>query len=341
MNYYVYETTNLVNGKKYIGKRSCKCPIEDDTYIGSGTLLKKAVIKYGKENFKKEVLQVCNDEEEAFAWEDFYTMQVNAWNNPNYYNLRRGGIGGSAYMSEETRELISNNSKRMWEDENYKRKMVSILRANGQTEEFKSKVSRASQLKWQDKEYREKIISARKEIWKNEEYRNKMIQIRRQIGATEEFKNKVSIAAKNNWANEEYRKKHKESMEKLKQNEEWRKKCYDSRPRGENHYNYGGVGYWKGKQLPESVKAKISKANSGEKNYMYGKPAINRKKVILLNSGKIFNSLKEASNYVGLSSNSTVCNCCKGRKKSAGKINGEPAKWMYYEDYLKLQEAEI
>ena len=335
MNHYVYEITNLVNGKKYIGKRSCKCPIEEDKYMGSGKLLKNAIDKYGVENFKKEILKVCNNEDEAYAWEDFYTLQVNAWDNPNYYNLRRGGMGGSTYMSEKTRKLISNNSKRMWEDEDYRSKMISILRAKGQTEKFKSWVSKTSKKNWQNKDYREKIIASRKEVWQNEEYRNNMIQIRKQIGATEEFKNKVSRAAKNNWANEEYRKKHKESMEKVRQNEEFRKKHYDSIPRGENHYNYGGVGYWKGKQLPKSVKAKISKANSGEKNYMYGKPAINRKKVILINNGKIFNSLKEASNYVGLSSNSTVCECCKGRKKSAGKINGEPAKWMYYEDYLK------
>ena len=335
MNHYVYEITNLINGKKYIGKRSCKCPIEEDKYMGSGKLLKKAIDKYGIDNFKKEILQVCNNEDEAYAWEDFYTLQVNAWDNPHYYNLRRGGMGGNTYMSEETRELISNNSKRMWEDEDYRSKMISILRAKGQTENFKSWVSKTSKKNWQNKDYREKIIASRKKAWQNEEYRNKMIQIRKQIGSTEEFKNKVSRASKNNWANEEYRKKHKESMEKVRQNEEFRKKHYDSIPRGESHYNYGGVGYWKGKQLPESVKAKISKANSGEKNYMYGKPAPNRRKVVLINNGKIFDSLKEASCYVGLSGNSTICACCKGKKKSAGKINGEPAKWMYYDEYLK------
>ena len=30
MNHYVYEITNLANGMKYIGKRTCKCNIEDD-----------------------------------------------------------------------------------------------------------------------------------------------------------------------------------------------------------------------------------------------------------------------------------------------------------------------
>lgn len=54
MFHYVYEITNNINGKKYIGKRSCHCPIEEDKYMGSGTLLLKAIDKYGIDNFSKK-----------------------------------------------------------------------------------------------------------------------------------------------------------------------------------------------------------------------------------------------------------------------------------------------
>ena len=72
MNHYVYKITNLINSKKYIGKRSCKCPIEVDEYMGSGVLMKKALKKYGVDNFSKTILKICDNEEEAFKWESFF-----------------------------------------------------------------------------------------------------------------------------------------------------------------------------------------------------------------------------------------------------------------------------
>ena len=58
---YIYLTINLINGKKYIGKHYGEL---DDSYLGSGTILQKAINKYGKQNFKKEILYISKDEEE-------------------------------------------------------------------------------------------------------------------------------------------------------------------------------------------------------------------------------------------------------------------------------------
>lgn len=103
MNHYVYEITNLINDKKYIGKRSCHCPIEEDNYMGSGIVLKKAQKKYGIKNFKKKILEVCNSEDQAFKREEYLGNYYNVVRNNMYYNLAECGGGGMkpfASMSE-------------------------------------------------------------------------------------------------------------------------------------------------------------------------------------------------------------------------------------------------
>lgn len=114
MYHYVYEITNLINGKKYIGKRSCHCLIEDDKYMGSGKILKKSQKKYGLENFKKEILEVCKTEKEAFIREKFYINRVKAYKNTMYYNIAAGGEGGNVragFTEEKLKKWKSNMSK--------------------------------------------------------------------------------------------------------------------------------------------------------------------------------------------------------------------------------------
>ena len=60
--YYVYITTDLINGKKYIGVSNNKNVYYKTYYIGSGKLLKLAIQKYGRKNFKKEIIKEFNDE---------------------------------------------------------------------------------------------------------------------------------------------------------------------------------------------------------------------------------------------------------------------------------------
>lgn len=113
MNHYIYEITNNINNKKYIGKRSCKCNIEDDKYMGSGIVLKKAKEKYGINNFSKRIVKICKNEKEAFEQEKYYISLVDAVHNSNYYNLASGGEGGFSQFASKTEDELLLWKKRM------------------------------------------------------------------------------------------------------------------------------------------------------------------------------------------------------------------------------------
>lgn len=106
--YYIYMTTNLINQKKYIGKRKCKCNIEQDSYLGSGKILKNAMQKYGKENFVKHILEVCDDEKTCNEREKYWISFYNASYSDEFYNIASGGEGGNTYagLSEEELDRI-------------------------------------------------------------------------------------------------------------------------------------------------------------------------------------------------------------------------------------------
>lgn len=60
---YIYKTTNLVNGMIYIGRHMAEA-FELEKYIGSGTVLKRAINKYGIENFKCELIETAETKDE-------------------------------------------------------------------------------------------------------------------------------------------------------------------------------------------------------------------------------------------------------------------------------------
>ena len=59
--HYIYMTTNNITGMKYIGKHYGEL---DNSYLGSGTILKRAIPKYGKENFTKSILVISDNGEQ-------------------------------------------------------------------------------------------------------------------------------------------------------------------------------------------------------------------------------------------------------------------------------------
>lgn len=100
---YIYETTNLINGKKYIGKRVSKT--FDKYYKGSGKLIRKAFTKYGWDNFECVIIQECYSNEELNEAEKHWIKERNAATSNNYYNISDGGDGGNTYKYKTKEEM--------------------------------------------------------------------------------------------------------------------------------------------------------------------------------------------------------------------------------------------
>jgi group I intron endonuclease len=107
----IYKTTNLVNGKIYIGKDKNNNP----TYLGSGKILKLAIKKYGKENFTKETLEECLTEEVWLLREKYWIKHFDSISTG--YNIAEGGQGGDTISNNPNRDVIVNNHSK-WMVEN-------------------------------------------------------------------------------------------------------------------------------------------------------------------------------------------------------------------------------
>ena len=101
---FIYEITNKVNGKKYIGKKQCVRKIkrkplkgktrnridhkESDwkTYTSSSKELNEDIQKHGKENFEFRILKVCGSKWELGYEEIKEQISRDVLRRNDYYN---------------------------------------------------------------------------------------------------------------------------------------------------------------------------------------------------------------------------------------------------------------
>lgn len=107
----IYKTTNLINGKFYIGKDKHNNP----NYLGSGKILKQAISKYGKANFKKEILEECEDYTIWLEREKYWIKELSA--TTYGYNIAAGGLGGDTISNHPRKTEIAENQSK-WMKEN-------------------------------------------------------------------------------------------------------------------------------------------------------------------------------------------------------------------------------
>lgn len=148
--HFVYITTNLINGKQYVGDHSTDNL--NDEYLGSGKpVFKNAIKKYGRENFKREILELFETKKEAFNAQEKYINIYKTHVSQRGYNISLSGGHGvfGGYISDETKKKISLS-------------VSKSLKGRVFSEEHKKKLSEAGKNKIFTKEHKQKMSNSAK-----------------------------------------------------------------------------------------------------------------------------------------------------------------------------------
>jgi group I intron endonuclease len=176
----IYKTTNLINGRVYVGKDKHNNP----TYFGSGTLITQAISKYGKNNFRKDILEECSDEDVLSIREQYWIAELKTLYCYGGYNLTTGGEGGDTfthkpdYLKSKTRDKLSESAKR------------------SQNLEYRIKMSSITKSRWEDPIYRNRVTNSLKEKYSNESFLKEFKECMKEVCNTPEMKTIRSENAK-------------------------------------------------------------------------------------------------------------------------------------------------
>ena len=368
-NHYIYCITNLVNGKKYIGKRTCHCDIEKDTYMGSGIAIKKALKKYGKDSFKKDIIEVCNNEEEAYIREREIIESVKAYSNKMYYNIAFGGLGNT-HNWKPTKESIKKSleTKR-------KNGTLPIGKNNGMFGKYN--YSKCSEIVAIPRKGNIMYFPSLAEASRKLKIPYSTIHIRLKRGSTK-MQNDFFFMYRDNF--EKIDDKPNFVLEKQKSIKKNAKK------RDEQYQFYNGKMIYRinvetldviseypnihtaAKEL--NIKSTMIRrnvlhnANCASKGYsfifaeeyktikridlykLYHKKEYEgqhkprpeqRRPIYCLTTNQKFDTADDAIKYFGLTKGTKIQSVCKGERQYAGKhpVNGEPLVYQYYDDYIK------
>ena len=132
---FVYEWTNNVNGKKYIGKHKGN---EHDGYIGNGKYFLNAYKKYGSDKFTRVILEYVHGAENDLSnREEYWLNKTNAYANDEYYNISASGSGGNT-TAGYSRQYVRDYMKRVVDTPEWRQTHKDALRKAVRTPEWKA-----------------------------------------------------------------------------------------------------------------------------------------------------------------------------------------------------------
>ena len=176
MKYYlIYQIRNKLNGMIYVGQHQTENI--DDGYMGSGIRIRRAIEKYGLENFEKTILFECSSVEEMNAKEaelvneDFIARD-------DVYNIELGGVGGWSHLSFKSK---SQAAKKRWQNISDEQKKIFKKKCGIKSKQWNANVDKI--------EWKKKISDGLKKFYaEHPEKRNKI----KGYKFSEESKKKIS-----------------------------------------------------------------------------------------------------------------------------------------------------
>lgn len=192
--HFTYITTNIINNKKYVGDHSTNDV--DDGYLGSGLYLKKAIKKYSKENFKKEIVSFHKTKKDAFNEQEKLITEHNSI-RPNGYNISpTGGHNVKNCFSEETIKKLRIGSSKPKTKEHKEKIGLGVKRhieLNGQSSAMLGKKHTNETKEKQSKSHKGKIMS------EESKEKNRIAHMGKNLSS--KTRKKMSESAKKRWKN--------------------------------------------------------------------------------------------------------------------------------------------
>ena len=143
----LYQTTNICNGKIYVGVHKLADHRHSRSYLGSGIALKSSIEKHGKKNFVRVTLaQFCCAEDAYSAEEKMVTEEF--IKRKDTYNMKMGGKGcrGRLHTEETKAKIRATNTGQKRSAETRARLSIAAAKRKRKPDSEETKAKRSAKL---------------------------------------------------------------------------------------------------------------------------------------------------------------------------------------------------